>query len=326
MDEGRWFTKSFYNDEQIDSVSDLQKMIDKEGIKFISKLQYFSKTIPGSDAYWRQKKHEIFTWISHHVKEGNGPPAYFMTLSCAEYHWRDLQKLINEKRKLQGKLPLDLSILKNRINAMNEHAIIIQEYFVERVESFLKTFCKEVLGIEHYYVRFEFAKSRGQIHAHLIAILGKLSKLFSFNDIAFSYRDDLNKQAKVLDKWMTETLGLTASFPSLGLKNNKLDVKNIVPPEGTAKVNPETHPCSQYLSEIVSYTKDLQNLCNYCQKMHVCSDYCLVHAGKNKKRKCRFNFGEEKNLGKADTPGCDLKKKQLSQLKVIHCIKKSVSM
>ena len=105
----------------------------------------------------------------------------FLTLSCAEYHWKDLERLINEKRKLQGKKPLDMSILRHRINAMNEHSFIVQEYFFERVESFLKTFGKEILGIEHYFIRFEFAKSRGQIHAHLIAILGKLSKLFSFN-------------------------------------------------------------------------------------------------------------------------------------------------
>ena len=152
--------------------------------------------------------------MSYHIKIGNGSPSYFMTLSCAEYHWQDLQRLINQKRKELGLEPLDMSILRNRINAMNEYSLVVQEYFVERVQSFLDSFGKEVLGIEHYYVRFEFAKSRGQVHAHLVAILGKKSKLVSFNEIAFLYKDDLDKQSSVLDQWMTEVLGLTSNFPS----------------------------------------------------------------------------------------------------------------
>ena len=152
MDQGYWFVKSFNNDDTIDSVSDLQERLEKEGSKFISKLQYFSKNVPGSDAYWRQKKQELYSWMSYHIKIGNGSPSYFMTLSCAEFHWQDLERLINQKRKELGLEPLDMSILRNQINAMNEYSLVVQEYFVERVQSFLDSFGKEELGIEHYYV------------------------------------------------------------------------------------------------------------------------------------------------------------------------------
>ena len=96
QDQGGWFVKSFHNDENIESVSDLQKKLQKEGSKFVSKLQYFSKNVPGSDSFWRQKKHEIFAWISYHISIGNGAPSFFITLSCAEYHWKHLEILINE--------------------------------------------------------------------------------------------------------------------------------------------------------------------------------------------------------------------------------------
>jgi len=38
------------------------------------------------------------------------------------------------------------------------------------VDKFLKTIGLEVFGIKHYWGRFEFAKSRGQIHLHLLGI------------------------------------------------------------------------------------------------------------------------------------------------------------
>ncbi len=34
----------------------------------------------------------------------------------------------------------------------------------------------KVFGITHYWVRFEFSKSRGQIHLHLLAIIGDANK------------------------------------------------------------------------------------------------------------------------------------------------------
>ena len=46
---------------------------------------YFGKVVPGSNAYWRSKKAELYSWISQHIEKGRGPPSIFMTLSCAEY-------------------------------------------------------------------------------------------------------------------------------------------------------------------------------------------------------------------------------------------------
>jgi hypothetical protein len=47
---------------------------------------------------------------------------------------------------------------------------VIQEYFQLRTEAWLETVGKDVFGIKHYWVRYEFAPGRGQIHAHLLAI------------------------------------------------------------------------------------------------------------------------------------------------------------
>jgi hypothetical protein len=52
--------------------------------------------------------------------------------------------------------------------AVNDYTLVIQEFFHSRVDSYLKKIGFHVFGIKHYWARFEFAKSRGQIHLHLL--------------------------------------------------------------------------------------------------------------------------------------------------------------
>jgi hypothetical protein len=66
--------------------------------------------------------------------------------------------------------------ITDKVRAVNDYAIVIQEYFQARVTDLLENYAKQVFGIKHYFARFEFAKSRGHIHVHLLAVLGKKSK------------------------------------------------------------------------------------------------------------------------------------------------------
>jgi hypothetical protein len=66
-----------------------------------------------------------------------------------------------------------MDIITEKVKAVNEYSIVIQEYFQARVTDFLENYSKQVFEIEHYLDRFEFAKSRGHIHVHLLAVLGK---------------------------------------------------------------------------------------------------------------------------------------------------------
>ena len=280
MEQGRWFVKNFIPGDNISCLEDLQEQLQKNDTRFLSKLQYFSKNVPGSDAYWREKKAELISWIGHHISIGNGAPNFFITLSCAEYQWKDIEILINKRREIAGQPAIDLSDINNRINAINDYTYIIQQYFQKRVEIFLETYAKKVFGINHYYVRYEFAKSRGQIHAHLIAILGKSSHLEDFNKISYKYRFQPQLQAELLDKWMVDVFKITACHPATN-KHGNADLGNIVAPEGFAPKRPEVHPSSRYLSDISDIKQDYCDLCNYCS-MHTCSNYCLLHAKKIK--------------------------------------------
>jgi hypothetical protein len=80
----------------------LKKKLRNNDTKFIEKLQYFARFVPGSYSYWRNKRAELVSWIGHHVEEGNGPPYLFITLSCAEYHWKDIEMLLKKRRSIAG--------------------------------------------------------------------------------------------------------------------------------------------------------------------------------------------------------------------------------
>ena len=93
---GGFFLKDFVSNKPA-TLNDLVQRIAKGDTSFIDQLQYFSGKLEGSDAYWRKMKAELYSWISYHIEQGNGPPSLFLTLSCAEYFWPDLQRLINER-------------------------------------------------------------------------------------------------------------------------------------------------------------------------------------------------------------------------------------
>ena len=83
-------------------------------------------------------------------------------------------------------------------------------FFIKRAEDFLNTVGKEVFGIEHYWGRIEFAKGRGQIHLHLLAILNKM--------ITKDLQDELNDggrshadQSKLVGDWAERIFGMTSS-------------------------------------------------------------------------------------------------------------------
>ncbi len=122
----------------------MKERIAQGDIAFIKKLQYFSNTIQGSSSYWIEKKGEVHTWIRHHVEAGHGPPTFFITLSCAEYYWPDIFRLLIDRLKYtEPKNMKSEQIQKSVVQLVNQYSIVIQEYFQKRVHIFLKTVGKK---------------------------------------------------------------------------------------------------------------------------------------------------------------------------------------
>jgi hypothetical protein len=108
MTQGQWFVNNLLHTDEIPCIDSLKEKLKNNDTKFIEKLQYFAQCVRGSDSYWRNKRAELISWIGHHVEQGNGDPSLFVTLSCTEYHWQDIENLLNARRKIAGDPPISL--------------------------------------------------------------------------------------------------------------------------------------------------------------------------------------------------------------------------
>ena len=260
---GKWFVDKFQQNCP-ETLGDLKESIEKGDTKFVNSLTYYNKRVRGSSAYWYQKRSELYTWINHHVERGNGAPTFFITLSCAEHFWPDIIDLISERMTIaDDPNRSDCYVGSPKIaQILNDYSIVVQEYFQRRVEIWLKSVGAKVFGIKHYWVRYEFAPGRGQIHAHLLAIS-------DFSDIYRLCHDKLreingeDKRAQIIGQWAADSFGLTAEvmdgFDSLG--TNKLNTPVQI---RFSDVDPSD----------AERDRDVQCLMDYCQT-HDCSKFCL---------------------------------------------------
>ena len=125
----------------------------------------------------------------------HGPPTLFITLSCAEYHWPDIKRLLQECLKIAGSNKAD-EVKEGYVQSINDYTLIVQEYFQQRVMAWLKTIGKIIFGIKHHWLRYEFAPGRGQIHAHMLAITDHMKQLRIAHLLSDKSNDDESSQRK----------------------------------------------------------------------------------------------------------------------------------
>jgi hypothetical protein len=98
---GNFFVKSFFRNGPR-TLEKLQEQVASGQLEWLHRISYFSSCVPGSSGYWRARRREVFAWINYHMEKGNGVPTFFITLSCAEYHWQDIQRLIVDRCAVAG--------------------------------------------------------------------------------------------------------------------------------------------------------------------------------------------------------------------------------
>jgi hypothetical protein len=165
------------------------------------------------------------------------------------------------------------------------------EFFHDRGEKFLDHVGLYVYIITHYWGRYEFAKSRGQIHLYLLAIIGNVGKGNGIYDQLSKVKDDKVKQAIIFAKWAREKFNMTAEVDECDSNHDE-----------------DYSPCKVRFSELESCTRDQKLMRHFCQ-IHKCGDYYLrkvkkTGAGKEEDgeqqkpkncRRCRLGCGFESN-------------------------------
>jgi Helitron helicase-like domain at N-terminus len=271
---GSWFLKGF-NRNGPETLAELQASIRSGNLEFINRLMYYNKHVTGSNSYWYQKRAEVYTWINHHVEVGNGPPNLFITLSCAEYYWPDMLRVILERMEIAGDTRVKdcYQGSPKLTELLNDYTIVVQEFFQVRFENWMEHFGRPVFGIRHYWGRYEFAPGRGQIHIHLLAIR-KDQAIFKLLYDDLRQPDGKALRDRRLAKWAEDELGLTASVAD-GFEGRS--------------AQPKDSPCSVRFCDLSlvgsphtdvtqGLLNDQQNLIKFCQ-VHDCNGFCLRKKG-----------------------------------------------
>lgn len=262
---GLYFLREFMSEKET-SLDDIKKSIENGDISFIKRLQTFSgQKIKGSDAFWRDKKKELDTWIMHHLEAGHGPPTLFLTLSCAELWWPDLKRLLfdivqnTEDHYLGHEMMNEKDKEGNATKKLVEmYSVVVQEFFQIRLQHWIDTIGKQIFRIKHYYIRYEFAKGRGMIHAHILAITEDNGICVQFYKTYVQDKDSI-EATKLLSEYARNQLGLTADLPTVN-SANCLDASS--------------KALQSRFCQCKNVTEDLHSLCIDCH-IHECNKFCL---------------------------------------------------
>jgi hypothetical protein len=286
--EGNFFLASDrFIERNPPTVQDLQRQIQQQNCRYIHMLRYFARNIKGSDNYWRSRTDDLEQWINHHVSRGHGPPTFFITLSCAENWWPDLRRLLYQLEKIAGNNEkadaIKIGGRTEMATSARKYPLFVNEFFMKRANSFMKSVMKNALQIDHYWGRVEFAPGRGAIHLHIVAIAKDRAYLQDF----FKAKT-LEDKAEVLNDYAIKHLDMTADA-------NVIDNLDYHPDYSRSPLG--TRFCSSCNEE-----KDVTQLAQDCM-MHQCNRYCLKSNKIGTPRTCRSHYGTESEFGKVDTPG-----------------------
>lgn len=259
---GKWFVENFQK-RVPNTLQDLKDQIAGGDTTFVNCLTYYNQRVKGSSPFWFKKKCELYAWINHHVEIGNGAPTFFITLSCAEFLWADVIAKVKERIDIGGGDSSDCYVGSPKLaTIVNDYSIVIQEYFQKRVVAWLDTVGKQVFGIKHYWIRYEFAPGRGQIHAHLLAIPEDHS-IYELCHLDLQQPNGAELRAARLADWAATTLGLTASVTE-GFDELKIDRTN----------TPVRVRFKDISDSEETRNNDFQGLMNHVQ-VHACSGFCM---------------------------------------------------
>lgn len=225
------------------TVSDLRERLQNNDQSMAKTILYFGASLRGTAQYWTQRSRELRSLIQYQINLRNGLPSLFTTGSCAEYHFKPLRQLLHqyiydttgEKKDLQNRSTLFTSLQQN--------THVVAHYFDLRTKSYFEKVMKPVFGIDTYWYRQEFAKSRGMVHWHgLCWRTDKEPHQLMYDALCKGLSDDVC--AESLSDWAKANFGMTACHPAGKHPDGTPRRECWPPPEGTAPAPPEeTNPC-----------------------------------------------------------------------------------
>ncbi len=305
LEQSTYIVKQQLGDEQL-TISDLKQKLQNGDTSIAKKILYFGASLRGTSQYWAQRSRELRSLIQFQINEGNGLPSFFTTGSCAEYHYKPLRRLLEQYTAHTTGTSVDLSNRNTLFSVLQKNTHIVSQYFEMRTQSYFRSVMRPVFGVNAYWYRQEFAKSRGMVHWHGLCWRTDREPHNLLHQ-ALERGLTMDECAAELSTWATSCFGMTASHPA-GKDNSGQPNKNLwAPPEGTAPAPPEEkNPLLKMLMDVSDSQESLLEdhlLLTNRINIHRCSDYCLTNSNRNKHSNrsdkiCRLEFGSETKPGK----------------------------
>ena len=304
LEQSTYIVQQQLGDKQL-SVSDIKEKIRNGDNSIAEKIVYFGACLRGTSQYWTQRSKELRSLIQYQINEKKGLPSFFTTGSCAEYHFKSLKRLLEIYTQETSGLNIDLNDKNALFTTLQKNTHIVGHYFDIRTKSYFEHVMGPVFGVDSYWYRQEFAKSRGMIHWHGLCWRADREPHVLLHDAISNGLSD-EDSAKLLANWAKSEFKLTALHPAGKNDDGLPHTEFWPPPEGTAPLPPEeSNPLLKLFMDVSetqeSIVQDHLLLSNRIN-LHRCSDYCLrkPHASSSNKttKVCRMEFGSEEVPGK----------------------------
>ena len=304
LENSNFIIQQKLGDDQL-SISELKHKIENGDLSVGEKIVHFGANLRGTSQYWAQRCKELRSLIQYKINEGNGLPSFFTTGSCAEFYFKPLRRLLTLYIKETTGLDIDLTNKSNMFKALQENTHIVADYFEKRTHDYFHEVLKPVMGVDSFWYRQEFAKSRGMIHWHGLCWRADREPHSLLHEAYQSGLPD-DEISQLLSNWAECQFQMSACHPAGSDENGEPRKDLWPPPEGTAPAPPDdTNPLIKLLMDVSESEHSLHEdhlLLTNRINLHRCSDYCLRQP-KNKNNNssekiCRLEFGSTSSPGK----------------------------
>jgi DNA replication protein DnaC len=271
------------------TIDELREMaVSNSANVFMSKVSRYVGNIAGTNAYWNRVREELKAIIT-----SVGAPTLFFTFSSADMHWPELHALF----KADSDCETDNSTSEVRRQNVINNPHVVDWFFTQRLESFVKHWLYDTLGAKWHWFRYEY-QGRGSIHCHGTAKLNndpglcQLTQTALKGFLAQKCRDE-NDCPDTTELDQDIEAGQNAADTVCQYVDWLLSTVNPNPPDEDMWIRPETHPCQRNHHDIPEHEKqsDYVDLLNMVQRHTRCStSYCLRKKSNETELKCRFHF------------------------------------
>lgn len=280
LGQGSFFIKQNPGDAFL-SLSDLQEMASHSTYSsLMTKLMRYAKNVCGTNSYWHEAKNQLKATINQ-----VGAPTVFWTLSCAELHWPEFHSMISSDENE------DFVTLRNNV-ICNPH--LLDWFFTQRTENFVKYWLYDTLNAEWHWFRFEYAVQRGSIHCHGVAKLKNDPGICSLSNTALKGFLANKENENSSDPMVLEAVaaGKDAERTICNYLDFLMTACNPQNPDSDMWVKPKIHPCKKDFLAMreIDFEDDYTDLVNSVQRHTQCSSaYCLRKTSSGEQY-CRFHF------------------------------------